>query len=209
MEAVAHAPQELLGGGHLVRLARDDRADADELPPDAEPRVGLGLTADAVAGTGRPADAVDVAQRAGAALHVGLEEVERPAEAGVPRGGLGLEALDEAAEVLGGEEAVVGAGDEVADEGVVAREEAEIEEGGGGGEVFLGEGDGVGGAEDLVADGEADVPQRVEEGLGEGVGGLGAEGAGRDDEDDVGVAPEGDGATPEAADGGERDSVGG
>jgi len=136
------------------------------------------LAADAVARPGGPADAVDVAEGAGAALHVGLEEVERAAEAGMPRRGLFFEALDEAAKILVGEEAVVGTGDEVAEEGLVAGEEAEIEEGGGGGEVFLGQGDGVGGAEDLVTDGEGDVPQGIEEGLGEGIGGLGAEDAG-------------------------------
>ena len=208
VQSVAHAPEELLGLGDLVRLARHHDAHLDEAAPGPArgSHAPLGLLADAVAGPRRPADAVEVAKPAGAALHVGLEQVHRAAEALVPRGGLGLEPVDERAEVARRRRGPRSRGRSACGGGLRRRRasagRAAPSRSPG---TSRASGSDLAGAQDLVADGQPRVPQRIEERLDERARLLRADDLRVDDEDDVGVAVEGDGAAPEAPDGGQRD----
>ena len=109
VEAVSHAPQELLGRGDLVRLARDEHAEAHELAPSAE------------LGRRRPprprgsARAPPSARRRDRAAR--RRRSSRRARAGTPSrrsaradAGLGVEAVDERAEVFLAEEPLAGRG---------------------------------------------------------------------------------------------------
>ena len=192
-----------------LRLARDQDAHLHEPAPGPARRVrrAARLLADAVACARGPANPVEIAKPSGAALHVRLEEVDRAAEALAPRGRLGLEPIDERAEVLLAEEPLVRFDDERAQEVLVAGEQPEVEQRRRGLEVLLGEGHDLVRAQDLMAHGEAGVPQRVEERFDERPGLLGADDLRVDDEDDVGVAAERDGAAAEAPDRRERHAV--
>ena len=210
VQAVPQAPEELLGLGDLVGLARDEDAHLDEPTPGTARRArrAARLLADAVARARGPADPVEVAEPSGAALHVRLEQVHRAAEAVAPRGRLGLEPVDERAEVArrrraprwrsrracaGAPRPRRGDGDRAAPSPSRGTSRAS--------------GDDLVGAEDLVADREAGVPQRIEERLDEGSRFLGADDLRVDDEDDIGVAVERDRAATEAPHGRERHAV--
>ena len=192
--------------GDLLRLARDEHAEAHELTPDAELGVH-GAAADAIARTRRPARAVEVAKPARAALHVGLEQVHRSAEALVTRHGLRVEAIDEGAEILLAEESLVRARHEIVHRRVVPLDEPKVEQGRRRRQVGLGERQRVGHGEDLMPDRERRVPQRIEEALGEGRGVAGADLAGVHDHHHIGVAAERHGAAAEAAHGREREAL--
>jgi len=205
VEPVAYAPEQLLGRGDLVSLASDQHPQPNQLAPYPQPRLGFGLAADPVARASRPAHPVEIPQRARPAFHVGLEQVERAAESAVTGRGLGLQALDEAAQRLLGEEAIVGATDQVTQEVFVAGQETEIQQLRGRGQIVLRQRYRVGGAEHLVADRERGVPQRIDQGLRERSRLLGAEDLGIDHHHDVGVAPQGDRPPAEAPHRRERD----
>ena len=212
VEAVSDAPEELLGGGHLARLARDEQAEANQLPPDAERHRGRGDRARAGrsgcaerrghAGRDRfahaktrprsPARAVEITQPARAALHLRLEQVHAPSEARVSRRGLVLEPLDERPQRAPVEEPRVRAIEERSRERLVARDGPQIEERRRGREIVLREREHFVWIDHLVTDGEPGVPERIEERLDELGRNLAALRAGRDDDPDVGVAPEGD-----------------
>ena len=198
---VAHPPHEALGLGEVLGLALDEDAEAHELSPDAELSAAR-LTADAVARPRGPASAVDVAHPARAALQVRFEQVQRAAEALVPGRRLGLEPVDEVAEVALAEETLDGRRVERPEQGVVTREPAQVEQTGRRGQVGAGQRHRVGHTDDLVTHLQSGVPERVEERLEERhrlrLGDLGV-----DQEDHVGVAAQGDGSPAEAPDGGE------
>ncbi len=157
MKSIAHAPKKFLGSGELLRLPPDEDPEPHELAPRTQLRVAVAVR-DPVARASTPARAVEVAKPPRAALHVRLEQVHRAAETLVARRGFGFEAVDEGAKRLLAEEPLVRAGDDVAQRSLVSREHAQIEQRRRGGEIGLGQRNGVGHAEDLVADGERRVP---------------------------------------------------
>ena len=86
VQVVAHRPQEnRTRCADLVRLARDEHAEAHQIAEALHPP----------AGARRPEGDVEIAQAARAVLHVGLEQVDRGAEALVALGDLVLESLHE------------------------------------------------------------------------------------------------------------------
>ena len=138
VQPVSHAPEELLRLGDVVRFAPDQDADLDELAPDAVHRAAR-LFADAVARPRGPADPVQVPQRSGAVLDVRLEQVHRSAEALAPGGRLGFDAIDERTKVVLAEDSLVRLVDERPQQGRVAGEQSQVEQGRRGLEVLLGE----------------------------------------------------------------------
>ncbi len=206
VKSVAHAPEELFGRGNLVRLARHEHPETQELAPRPQRRVGVDF-ADSITRAGHPAHPVEIAQAAGPALDVGLEQIHRAAEAFVASRRLGLEALDQASQVLLAEQSFVRVRDQVAKERLVPREKAQVEELGRGRQIRLREAHGVGRADDLVPYRKRGVPKRIKERLRERAGFARAEETRIDDEHYVGVAPKGDGSPPEAPDRGEGDAA--
>ena len=206
MQPIAHAPEQLLRARDLLRLAPDQDPDLYELAPDVV-RDRTRVFADAVTRPRDPSNAVEVAQRSGAVLHVRLEQVHRAAEAIAPRRRLRVDAIDERAEVVLSEDPLVRLVDERSQQVCVAGEQSQIEQRRGRLEVLLREGDDLADAQHLMAHGQTGVPQRVEQGLGEGRGVLRPDGVRVDDEDHVGVAPERDGSPAKAADGRQGDAA--
>ena len=206
VKAIAHAPEKLLGGRDLLRFATDQHTEAHELAPRAQLRVGVAV-GDAVTRARAPARPVEVAQAARAALHVGLEQIHRAAEALVARGRLGVEAVDEAAERFLAEEPLVGARDELPERPFVAGEHAQVEQRRRRREVRLRKRHRVGDVQHLMTDGEGRVPERIEERLRERRRVSSVDPARIDDERDVRVAPQRDRAAPEAANGRERQAA--
>ncbi len=203
VEPIADAPEELLRAGELLRLAPHEHPQPDELAPGAELRVRIAV-GDAVARPCAPACPVEIAKAARAALDVGLEQIDRTAEALVTRCGLRVEPIDEATEGLLAEEALVRARDEVAQRRGVSGEEAQVEERGRRREVRLSERHRVGHAQHLMADRERRVPERIEQRLGERGRVARIEPRRVDDDGDVRVAAQRYRASTEAAHGRER-----
>ncbi len=206
VKAITHAPEKLLGGRDVLRLARDEHTEPHELAPGAELQIGVAM-GDPVARPRRPACSVEVAKAARAALDVRLEQIHRAAEALVARRGLGVEAVDEPPERLFAEETFVGPRDDLAERRLVAREHAQVEQRRRGREVRLSERHRVGHAEHLVPHRQRRVPQGIEERLCERGRVSTVDSRRVDDEDDVGVAAERHGAAAEAAHGCERQAA--
>ncbi len=156
VQAGPHAPQERLRRRQLLGLARHQHADLHELP----------RLADVVARPRRPAREIEIAQAPRAALHVGLEQVERAAVALVPARLLLAQPPDEPAQ-LRGEEPLERPLDEPLDALRVAADRAQIEERGRRGEIVARERERPLDVHHLVADVEPGVPQRVEQRLGD------------------------------------------
>ena len=93
----------------------------------------------------------------------------------------------------------------VAHEGLVAGEQAQVEQRRGGREVLLRQRHASAALSTWWPTGERRVPQRVEQRLGEGLGAPGVDHARVDDDHDVGVAAERDRPAPEAAHRGQRE----
>ncbi len=156
VEQVADA-KELLGRREdLGGLARDQRADAHQLLRLAHAEAGLG----------GPAGDVQIAQPPLPVLHVGLEQVHRPTEARVPLGGLVFEAREEARELGVGEEPLLAALAQELREPAIPGDMPPVEEAGRRREIGLRFVDEVVDGDDLVANADPHVPERIEQRVG-------------------------------------------
>jgi hypothetical protein len=203
VETVADPPDELLGGGDGDGLPSYQDSEAYEFVPYGLARV----FADSKPSAGRPTGAVEIADPAGGVFDIRFEQVDRATETPVSSLGLLVEAFDEASELSFGKNAGPCALEDLFEERRIARQETEVQERCGGGEVGGGEVEGVRGVHDLVTDGEGAVPEGVEEGFREAFSGVTRfSSPGRDEDTHVGVASECHGATSEASDGDEGDA---
>jgi hypothetical protein len=163
VEMVADRPEKIARLVDLVRLARDEDAEPDQ----------IGEFFHAPACARRPEPDVEVAKPAGAVLHVGLEQVDRCAEPLVALGDLRLEPSHERVQLAVAEHPAEGPLFERLPRGHVARDGPPIEERRCRGQVVAGRGERVGHADDLVPDAHACVPQGIEQRLGDGTDALG------------------------------------
>ncbi len=153
VEQVAHAPEHLGRLDDLGRLARDERAHAHQLVRLAHAEARLG----------RPARHVEIAQPALAVLHVGLEQVHRPAEAPVPLRHLALQPAEEEAQLRVGEERLLAAAPQRLREPAIPRHVPPVEQAGRRRQVVPGGVDELVHGDHLVPDGHPHVPQRIEQ----------------------------------------------
>ena len=196
VKPVADPPEQLLGRRNPLRFARDEHPHPDQLAPGppVPRRGGAGHVEPRASGPSCP---FDVPQPAWPALHVRLEQVDRASELRVPRGRLLLETVHEAADAVLGEEPHERARAELEDPGRVARDVAQIDQGGRRGEVGLGERQRLFLRGHLVADRDFRVPERIEQRVDERARLLRVDPV-RQENPDVRVAGERDGAATEA-----------
>src|SRR5690606_3850928 len=127
VEHVAHPEEKARGGVELLVLPRQQNAEVHQRP----------YASRAPARQRRPVGDVEIAQPALPALHVGLQQVNRVAEARATLLRLLLDALEEAVDVAAREHRVEGLLEHLRAGGLVASQQAPIEQGRRGGEIFL------------------------------------------------------------------------
>src|SRR5690606_39021377 len=109
VQQVAHAPEHLARDVEVAHLAGQERAVAHELLRALRAPARLR----------RPHRDVEIAQAAAAELHLGLEQVERAAEARVPLAPVRLQLLEEALEALSFEDLPAGGAGELLEDRLV------------------------------------------------------------------------------------------
>ena len=194
MERTAHRPQEALGLGEALIFLRRQHAVRDELGYPLDP---VQILAD-------PEQGMEVAQPPLALLHVGLEEVARAAGAGMAGIPLGEFRLDEF-ETRARLDLVAEAPLELGERFRSAPQEAALEQAGAHGHVVARAAQAVVHRARGVADLQAEVPQRVQQKLGELFGDRGALVGQQEQQVDVRIRREL--AAPVTADGGERQAL--
>ena len=155
VELVPYPPEEGEGLVRLPLLALGDHALLEKVAEGARAELGRG----------EPHGRVEVAQPARGLLDVGLAHVRRAPELAIALVALGERRLQELAEVLAvdvGREHLA----EALEEPPVPHEVPRLLHGGSRGEIRRGHGHAVGQAAHGMSDGEAQVPQGVEEALG-------------------------------------------
>src|SRR5262249_20461138 len=153
-ELVAHAPEKGEGGVRQAILAPRDEPLLEEIAQGARAELARG----------EPHGGVEIAQPARRLLHVGLAHVRGAAELPVALVALGQRRLQELTEVL----AVHVLREDLAEaleEPAVSDDVARLLHGGARGEVGARHRHAIGQAPHRVADGETQVPQRVEQSL--------------------------------------------
>ncbi len=165
----AHAEQEVVGAQRRLVLPLGEKARG----------AGVGEAAAAVAGLGHPEHRVQVAQAADALLDVRLLDAHRPADPGVAFGHVRAERLEKGlARLAVATDGVVEGPVERPEDRRVAGHEAGLGEGGARVEVAAGLLEALGQGPEAVADGEADVPEELEDLLDEPSHGLRRHGPG-------------------------------
>ena len=189
----AHAEQEVVGAQRRLVLPLGEKARG----------AGVGQAAAAVAGLGHPEDRVEVAQAAHALLDVRLLDAHRPEDAGVALGHVRAEHLEKGlARLAVAPDGVVEGPVERPEDRGVAGHEARLGEGGARVEVAPGFLEALRQGPEAVADGEADVPEELEDLLDEPSHGLGR--AALVQEEEVHVGERGELRPPVAAEGDHR-----
>ena len=159
----AHAEEEVVGAQRRLVLSLGEKARG----------AGVGEPAAAVAGLGHPQDRVEVAQAAHALLDVRLLDAHRPEDAGVAFGHVCAEHLEKGlARLAVATDGVVEGPVERPEDRGVAGHEARLGEGGARVQVAPGLLEALGQGPEAVADGEADVPEELENLLDEPSHGL-------------------------------------